>query len=239
LRPLDDVVADLDAQTHRRFIKSHLPLDGLPWDERVTYICVARDPRDAAMSWDNHINNIDFEVLFKQRHNAVGSDDLAELMPPGSVAPPLEDPRDRFWQYVDEPGVGSTGGLEYLTHHIGTFWEKRDRPNVIHLHYSRLKADLEREMRALAEKLAIDVPDASIPELANAATFEEMKKRAAKAAPNASDPIWKDTSRFFNRGTSGQWRSLISESDLERYERRVNEVTSPDLSEWLHQGPIR
>jgi hypothetical protein len=110
---------------------------------------------------------------------------------------------------------------------------------VIHLHYSLLKADLEGEMRALAKKLGVDVPDALIGELANAATFDEMKKRAAKAAPNASDPIWKDTSRFFNRGTNGQWRSLIDESDLERYERRVNELASPQLSEWLHQGPIR
>src|SRR4029079_2315346 len=32
LRPLDSVVADLEAQEHRRFIKSHTPLDGLPYD---------------------------------------------------------------------------------------------------------------------------------------------------------------------------------------------------------------
>ena len=47
-RALDDVVADLDAQTHRRFIKTHTPLDGLPHDPRVTYIGVGRDPRDVA-----------------------------------------------------------------------------------------------------------------------------------------------------------------------------------------------
>ena len=29
-RPRADVVADLEAQSHRRFIKSHTPLDGLP-----------------------------------------------------------------------------------------------------------------------------------------------------------------------------------------------------------------
>ena len=40
-----DVFADLDAQTHRRFIKTHTPYDGLPHDDRVTYICVGRDPR--------------------------------------------------------------------------------------------------------------------------------------------------------------------------------------------------
>lgn len=35
-------------------IKTHTALDGLPWDDRVTYVCVGRDPRDVALSWDNH-----------------------------------------------------------------------------------------------------------------------------------------------------------------------------------------
>ena len=30
--------AKLDAQTHRRFIKTHLPIDALPWSPRVRYI---------------------------------------------------------------------------------------------------------------------------------------------------------------------------------------------------------
>src|SRR6266550_8278887 len=39
-RDRDSVVAELEAQRHRRFIKSHTPLDGLPFDGRATYICV-------------------------------------------------------------------------------------------------------------------------------------------------------------------------------------------------------
>ncbi|EUA90763.1 glycolipid sulfotransferase [Mycobacterium ulcerans str. Harvey] len=57
VRPVNEVVAALNAQGHRRFIKTHTPLDGLVLDDRVTYIGVGRDPRDAAMSelfqWDN------------------------------------------------------------------------------------------------------------------------------------------------------------------------------------------
>ncbi|KAF3415463.1 glycolipid sulfotransferase [Mycobacterium tuberculosis variant bovis BCG] len=50
IRPIEEVVATLDAQQHRRFIKTHTPLDGLVLDDRVSYICVGRDPRDAAVS---------------------------------------------------------------------------------------------------------------------------------------------------------------------------------------------
>ena len=58
-RARTDVFADLEAQTHRRFIKTHTPLDGIPNDPAVTYICVGRDPRDVGLSMDRHIGNTD------------------------------------------------------------------------------------------------------------------------------------------------------------------------------------
>src|SRR5437660_3703487 len=104
----DDVVAALDAQAHRRFIKSHTPLDGLPYDERVTYICVGRDPRDVAVSWDNHFENINLPVFLDARVSAVGLEDLAEVMPEGPPIPP-QDPRERFWQWVDDDSPSGAG----------------------------------------------------------------------------------------------------------------------------------
>ena len=55
--PLDEVIAELEAQRHRRFIKTHLPLDGLPFYPQVRYIVVGRDPRDVFMSLWNHYSN--------------------------------------------------------------------------------------------------------------------------------------------------------------------------------------
>ena len=40
----DVLFARLAAQDHRRFIKTHTPLDGVPLDPRATYIVVARHP---------------------------------------------------------------------------------------------------------------------------------------------------------------------------------------------------
>src|SRR6266849_3830431 len=62
-RARTDVFANLAAQTHRRFIKTHTPLDGIPNDPMITYICVGRDPRDVALSMDHHIDNdVDVDV---------------------------------------------------------------------------------------------------------------------------------------------------------------------------------
>ena len=43
--------------TTPRFIKSHLPLDGLPYYPEVRYVIVARDARDVFMSLLNHYSS--------------------------------------------------------------------------------------------------------------------------------------------------------------------------------------
>lgn len=240
LRPLDSVKADLAAQTHRRFIKSHTPFDGLPFDERVTYICVGRDPRDVALSWDNHFLNVDMATFIELRGKAVGNDDLAELMPPPERMIPPDDETERFWMWVDDPqpATETVAGLRATLEHLDSFFVKRDLPNVVMLHYGDLKDDLEGQMRALAARLNISVPEGLWAELVPAATFDSMKSRAAEVAPNATESIWVDQSRFFNKGTSGQWAHILDDDGTKRYAARVAEIASPELSEWAHRGPI-
>ena len=48
--PPEHVDAQLAAQRHRRFIKTHTPLAGIPSDARVTYVVTARHPVDAFVS---------------------------------------------------------------------------------------------------------------------------------------------------------------------------------------------
>ena len=40
----------LPPSRHRRFIKTHTPLDGIPLDPRATYIATARHPLDMFVS---------------------------------------------------------------------------------------------------------------------------------------------------------------------------------------------
>ena len=240
LRPLDSVVADLEGQEHRRFIKTHTPLDGLPLDDRVSYVCVGRDPRDVIMSWDNHMHNLDLAAFFALREKAVGMDDLADVPPPdlSAMALPLEG---RFWSVVDDdaPLEFSLGNLHETLHHFTTFIENRSRQNVILMHYTDMKDDLEGQMRMLAGRLGIDMPEDRWPALVEAATFENMKARAADFAPNTTEPIWLSNEQFFNKGTNGQWRDVITtQDDLDRYAARVADLCKPDVSEWAHRGPI-
>jgi hypothetical protein len=231
-RPLDDVVADLEAQRHRRFIKTHTPFDGLPQDERVTYLCVGRDPRDVALSWSHHSDNIDKDQLMAQRAAAVGLDDLAELGPPPPPAP--EDPSERFWAWMD--GDPSSSSLARTLRHLETFWERRSEANVALFHYGDLSSDLCGQLGRLADVLEIEVSEGRIEELAAAATFGRMKERAVDLAPNSDQGLWHSTHDFFHRGATGAWRDLLDGPGLARYQARVAELVQPDLAAWVHHG---
>lgn len=228
---LDDMVAELESQSHRRFMKTHLPLDGLPFDERVTYVVVGRDPRDVAISWDYHASNVDFEKVMAMRAAALGPDDQAFGDPP---QPPPASPRERFRAWMDS--TEQPVGLRPLFEHLSSFWAVRELPNVVLLHFADLQADLEGRMRMLAARLRIDVPAERWPELVRAATFDGMRQRAAELAPEAE--IWHDPSRFFHRGTSGQWRDVLDADDLRRYQEVVAEVADPEVAAWVHRGPV-
>ena len=232
LRPLDEVRADLEAQTHRRFIKTHTALDGLPWDERVTYLHLARDPRDAALSWDNHLTNLDKDRFLTARMAAVGLDDLAELGMDGPPAPPPDDPIERFWTWME-----GTSDRPMLGHHVDvcrSFWERRHEPNVHLFHYSDLQADLAGEMHRLAAALGVEPPTA---DLVEAARFDQMKARADELAPNTDTGVWHSNQQFFDKGRAGEWRSLVDEAELPRYDAALRaHVDDDELIRWLHHG---
>ena len=233
--PIDQVATHLEAQAHRRFIKTHTPLDGLPWNPSVTYLTVSRDPRDVALSWDNHRANMNIVSFLSARNEAVGLEDMAELMAQGIPVPP-DSLEERFWLWVDDPEpVTGAFSLAATMHHLATFWAVRDEPNVVLLRYEDMKRDLASQMRMLAGRLGIEVPEASWPELVEAATFDRMRERVADIVPETTKDLWHDNDRFFHKGTSGQWRDVIDADGVRRYAARMAQLGLPDgLSDWVH-----
>ena len=234
-----DVIADLAAQTHRRFIKTHTPLDGIPVEPSVTYLCVGRDPRDVALSMDNHIDNMDIGAFLLSRERAAAIDGI-ELEPLQPPRPRPDGQRARFWQWVDDDTPATTAGtsLRFTMEHLASFWNAGGDVDVVFLHYDDLKADLEGQMRALAAHLGIEVPEDRWPALVGAATFDSMRSRADTTVPGGGREHWVDPARFFNRGTSGQWRDLLDADDVARYAARVRSLAPDDVVDWVHRDPI-
>jgi hypothetical protein len=239
LRPRRDVFADLDAQRHRRFVKTHTPLDGLPRRRDVTYLCTGRDPRDVALSMDHHRANLVVGNVV-ERSAAAAAADGTDPPPPPTVEDRPADPLERFMSWVDDetPLTASGSTLRYTLHHLRSFWDARDELDVVLLHYDDLSHDLAGEMRRLADRLAIEVPEDRWPRLVRAATFDEMRSRPEVTVPGGDQGQWRDPQAFFRKGTSGQWRDLLDEPARRRYAQVVRSLAPADLSAWLHRPAL-
>lgn len=224
--PRDDVYARLGDQHHRRFVKTHTPLDGLPLDPRATYIVVGRHPLDMAVSLYHQGDNLDRDRM---------RDLTGRAAPPsrGQVRPSLHQWLVAWvdWQGSPRDQMDSMPGV--LSHLSGA-WARRDEPNIILLHYDDLAADLEGEMRGLARLLQIEVADASWPVLVRAGRFEQMQARADQVAPDTAG-ILKDRAAFFRRGSSGAGREILSADEHATYRTRARNLVPPDLFDWLHR----
>ncbi|WP_345648297.1 sulfotransferase domain-containing protein [Streptomyces tremellae] len=233
LRPQEEVFARLAQQEHRRVIKTHTPLDGLPLDPRVSYIVVARHPLDRALSVYHQTANIDVERVYAAQDH---SDPQSRQPPP--PLPPIGEWL-QFWclpQPTDEQGAEVPESLHQTVHHLYDAWQRQTAPNVKVLHYVDLRADLAGQMRALADWLGIAVDESLWPGLVKAATFDEMRNRAERLAPDTE--ILRDPSKFFRSGRSGGSRDFLTEEDLDNYRKRVGELAPKSFLDWLHRdGP--
>ncbi len=226
-----ETLAALRAQQHRRFIKTHTPLDGLPFVKGVTYLCAGRDPRDVGVSFEHAVANISDET--RAVHKAKKGIDRS------AMPPQPEDLRERFWlwaegEFVNDPA--GRGSLANMIQHLQTFWDRRNEPQVVLFHYHDLLTDLPGQLQRLAEVLDIDLPAARIAELAAAATFDKVRERADELAPGVDSGLWRDNRAFFHAGTSGQWKALLGPDDLTRFDKRLAELAPTDLIEWLYGG---
>jgi aryl sulfotransferase len=230
--PVDDVYRQLDAQDHRRFIKTHTPLDGLPLDPRVSYLVVARHPLDMAVSLYHQGANLDRERIRQLTGRPV----------PAGRATPRPPVREWLLSWIHDPADPreQLDSLPGVLWHLGDAWERRDRPNVLLVHYDDLTDDLPGEMRRLAERLDVAVPPGVWPRLVEAARFEAMKARADLLVPDPWD-VLKQRQAFFRRGGSGSGRELLTDGEYAEYLARTAELASAGLLAWLHrdQGTAR
>lgn len=227
ITPRGDVYDQLAAQAHRRFIKSHTPLDGLPVDPEVTYIVTGRHPLDMAVS------------LYHQGEN-LNRERIAELtaQPDPGPAANHRSPLHQWlleWIESDASPKESLDSLRGVMWHLVDAWQRRDRQDVVLVHYEDLVADLNREMRRLADRLGITVPESKWPALVDAATFAQMRARAESIIPDPAG-ILKDPRAFFRRGSSGAGAEALTRAELEHYYLRASQLAPPDLFEWLHFG---
>lgn len=219
LFPIEQVLETLEAQRHRRFMKSHTPADGIPFFDDARYVVVGRDGRDAFMSLCNHLER--FRAEIREGLNLRAAADGVPPMPGWDG-----DSHGFFPQWLEEP-------IHF--EHIATFWERRADPRVLFVHFNDLKADLAGEMRRIAAFLDIAVPEAQWPAVVERCTFEAMRAREAEIGL-LEMAFEGGVKGFLFKGTNGRWRDVLTADELAAYARRANAALPPDGVAWLERG---
>jgi aryl sulfotransferase len=229
--PLELMLTALERQTHRRSIKTHLPLDSLPFHPKVKYLYVARDPRDVFMSWWNFYRSFTPQAI--AMFNSV----------PGRVGPemtPCPEDIHELWRGWMTRGhfAWETEGYPFwsVLRHAQSWWDYRRLPNILMVHYVDLLADLEGGIRRIAHFLEIE-PSAEVwPTIVRNCTFEEMKARGGELMPHTKMILKGGSDSFFHKGTNGRWREVLSADELKLYDAAAERELTPDCRRWLEQG---
>lgn len=222
--PKDEKLAMIEAQTHRRCLKTHLPVDALVYSPKAKYIYVARDGRDVLWSLYNH--------------HASGNDAFYQMIndSPGRVGPPLERPResirDYFLEWVDRDGHPFWRWWS----HVRSWWQIRNLPNLLLVHYANLKADMPGEIRRIAAFLDTPIDEKRWPDILEHCSFEYMKAHGAKDFSLVEGVFNGGAKSFFNKGTNGRWRDVLTAEDIARYEETARRELGEECAKWLATG---
>ncbi len=227
--PVEPLLGGLEAQRHRRFIKSHLAADGLRFFSQAKYLVVGRDTRDVFMSLFNHYaayTGIMYE-LFNDADR------------PGPEFPHCPaTPRELWSRWVSQRWFEwEPDGWPFWSHHhhLSTWWEVKDLPNVLFVHFDDLKADPESEIRRIAAFCDIDVKEGSMPALLATVGLDAMRAEARGTEDPMAMAFEGGANRFFFKGNNGRWRGVLNPDDLGLYEGAASTL-NPTLRQWLEGG---
>ena len=224
--PKEVKLPEVEAQTHRRFIKTHLPVDALVFSPKGKYIYIGRDGRDVVWSMYNH------HATANEKWYAALNDT------PGRIGPPIEQPpadvRQYYHDWLDRDGHPWWPFWE----NVRSWWAIRELPNVLLLHFANLKQDMPGEIRRVAAFLDIPIDENKWEAILKHCSFGYMKEHATKSVP-LGGVFWDGgAQQFIHKGVNGRWRDLLSEEESAKYERLAAEQLEPTCVRWINTGEM-
>jgi aryl sulfotransferase len=214
----------MHAQTHRRFVKTHLPVDALVFSPKAKYLYIGRDARDVVWSMYNH------HVSANQNWY----DDLNDT--PGRVGPPIERPPGDIRQYWHDWLQRDGYPWWPFWDNVRSWWAVRNLPNVMLVHFLDLKRDMPGEIRRIADFLDISVDGAVWEEILAHCSFDWMKKNASKHVSGNGNWLDGGPEVFINKGINGRWAETLNAAEIAEYEARAISELGADCARWLTSG---
>ncbi|MDF1734711.1 MAG: sulfotransferase domain-containing protein [Minwuia sp.] len=222
--PKDVKLPEVEQQSHRRFLKTHLPVDALVFSPMAKYIYIGRDGRDVVWSMYNHHTNAN-QFWYEALNDT-----------PGRVGPPIESPPDDIRTYFDDWMSRDGHPFWPFWENVRSWWELRDLPNVLLIHFERLKADMPGEIRRIADFIDTPIDESRWEAILEHCTFDYMKANATASVP-LGGAFWDGGAEtFVHKGVNGRWRDTLSAAASAAYEERALRELGRECADWLKTG---
>lgn len=222
--PKEVKLPSVEAQTTRRILKTHLPVDALVFSPKAKYLYIARDGRDVLWSMYNHHANA----------NAAWYSALNDT--PGRVGPPIEPPPADIHQYWRDWMAKDGHPFWPFWDNLRSWWQIRALPNVLFVHFNNLKRDMPGEMRRIAAFLDIPIDESRWDTILEYCSFDWMKKNATKSVPLGGASWDGGAETFINKGVNGRWADTLTADDCAEYEARAEQELGAECARWLASG---
>ena len=111
---------------------------------------------------------------------------------------------------------GSQFGFGSWSEHIKS-WHNGQCSKFIVLRYEDLLQDTESEMKKLLKFIDFEVSDKILKTAVDNSKFEKLSSLEKKKGVAYNDKLKDKTSKFFRKGTSGDWKTSFSKEDLEHF----------------------
>ncbi|WP_299621449.1 sulfotransferase domain-containing protein [Pelagibius sp.] len=222
--PKEVTLAEVEKQTHRRFLKTHLPVDALVFSPQAKYIYIGRDGRDIVWSLYNHHANAN-DLWYGALNDT-----------PGRVGPAIEPPPASIRQYFNDWLEKDGFPFWSFWENVRSWWATRDLPNVLLVHFADLKADMPGEIRRIAGFLDIAIDEAKWDDILTHCSFDFMKAHAATCVPMGG-ALWQGGAEtFLHSGANGRWSDTLSAEESATYEQKAATELGADCAIWLAGG---
>lgn len=216
----------LEAQEHRRFFKTHLPVENLNFSPKAKYLYIGRDGRDVLWSLYNH-----HATANETWYGALNES-------PGLVGPKIEKPLDSIVDYYHEWLDKDGYPFWSMWDNVKSWWAIKDLPNIMFVHFNNLKRDMPGEIRKIAAFLEIAIDESKWQDILLHCSFDYMKNNATASVP-LGGAFWEGGAKtFIYKGTNGRWKDILSLEESEKYEKIATEKLEPACVHWLATGEL-
>ena len=188
---------EMESKDSPRFFKSHLRYRLLPGGEpaktKAKYIYVMRNPKDAVLSYYNHV-----QKLF-----------------PAQYVPTWEVFFENFFSEDVPYGTCFSHFLEW--------WAHKDAPNILILTFEQLMRGRRAAVTAIASFLGYNLTDEIIDKIVVETSFDKMKDNKSANKEYLNPVTTRSDIFFMNKGIIGNWRNKLTPEESARIDAAVAE----------------